>query len=65
MHKNYINTPNWRSLAVLCQYRNVPDTAEQVVNGSVWERSREQGCTGTLGMKDDECVLPGRGAGTG
>lgn len=66
MHvKTVLILPNWHSPVVLCQYGNVPETAEQVVSDSAWERSREQGCTGDLGMKEDERVRSGRGAGKG
>lgn len=54
--------PDWHSPIVLCQYKNVPETAEKVANNSAREWGGGKGCIGELGMKD-ECVLPGRDGG--
>lgn len=41
--------PNWHSAIVLCQYKNVPETAEKGANNSAWEWSGGEGCTKATG----------------
>lgn len=46
---------NWHSPIVLCQYKNVPETAEKVAQNSAWEWGREKAAQGQLGMRMDAC----------
>lgn len=45
--------PNWHSLILLCQYKNVPETAEKGANNPSGSGGGEKAAQRQLGMKEE------------